>query len=706
MSELDRREFLEIAGSGIFVFISAMFLPQTAPAQEPTRLPLRLEYPKDWSAYLRVGADGRVTCFVGKVEMGQGAMTALPQLVAEELDVPLSSVEIVMGDTELCPWDIGTFGSLTIRQFGPVLRAAAAEARAVLLELASERLEAPAERLQVQEGVVFDTARPQNKVTYSELAGGRRVERSIKVAPEPRKAGFKVIGTSAPRRDALAKVTGAAEYAGDMRLPGMMHARILRPPAHGLKLKSVETSGAESIPGVRVVREGEMVAVLHERPDLADKALGLVKARFQGPTMAVDDTTIFDHIETHAPEARLVAQSGDLEEGKRKASQVFTERYLNSYVAHAPIETHSALAKIQDGRVTVWASTQAPFIVRTQVAQALGLEPSKVRVITPFVGGGFGGKTMAPQAVEAARLARIIGRPVQVVWDRAEEFFFDTFRPASVVKIRSGLTKENEIAFWDYEVICAGDREAKQFYDVEHQRTVARGGWQGSQPEGLHPFGVGPWRAPSVNTNTFARESHIDIMASKAGIDPLEFRLSHLSDRRMVRVLKAAAQAFGWVPGSAPSGRGVGVACALYLGTYVATMAELQVEKPSGRVKVKRVVCAQDMGLVVNPEGARQQMEGCITMGLGYALSEEVKFKGGQVLTKNFDSYEIPRFSWLPKIETVIVEAPEEPAQGCGEPPIVCMGAVLANAIFDQTGARVKQLPMTPERIKRAMAKT
>jgi isoquinoline 1-oxidoreductase len=452
-----------------------------------------------------------------------------------------------------------------------------------------------------------------------------------------------------------------------------------------------------------VVKEGDFVAVLHERRDLADQALGLMRAQFELPRPGVDDSAIFDHLLKTAPPGQVLSESGSLSEGERHAVAIFDETYLNSYVAHAAMETHSATATIEGGKATVWASTQTPFPVRQQVAQALGFTPQNVRVITPYVGGGFGGKSSSRQAVEAARLAKSTGKPVQVVWDRAEEFFYDTFRPAAVVKIRSGLTGDGRISFWDYSVYCAGDREAKQFYDIPHQRTVSSGGWGGGNPKGLHPFNVGPWRAPSVNTNTFARESHLDILAAKAGIDPLEFRLSHLTDKRMRRVLDAAAKQFGWKSARAPSGRGVGVACAIYLGTYVATMAEVTVDKSTGRVEVRRVVCAQDQGVVVNPDGSRQQMEGSITMGLGYTLTEEVHFKNGEVLDRNFDSYQIPRFSWLPTIETVLIENPEVPASGCGEPPIVTMGAVVASAIYDAVGARLFQLPMTPARVLEAL---
>jgi len=294
---------------------------------------------------------------------------------------------------------------------------------------------------------------------------------------------------------------------------------------------------------------------------------------------------------------------------------------------------------------------------------------------------------------------------VQVVWDRREEFFLDTFRPAAVVKIRSGLDPAGRITFWDCHVAGTSDREAEIGYDLPAKRfaSTGDGGDIGTTSAGLHPFATGAWRAPAANTNVFARESHMDTLAAKAKVDPLAFRLRHLTDRRVIGVLEAAAEKFGWVGAVAPSGRGVGVACGSWRGTIVAAMAEVAVDRATGAVRVKRVVLAQDMGLVINPDGARQQMEGAITMGLGYALSEGLRFKDGRILDENFDSYRIPRFSWLPAIETVLVQRPDLQAQGGGEPPIVCMGAVLANAIHDAVGARVLELPMTPERVLAAM---
>ncbi len=696
---LERREFLKLLGGGIIILFS---YGDAEALQQQRRRRFRPELPEDFNAFLRIGEDGRVSCFTGKVELGQGVITSLAQMLADELEVSLDSVDMVMGDTDLCPWDMGTFGSMTTRFFGPPLREAAAKARAVLMELAAEYLQISLNKLKAKDGVIFDKTHSKNQVTYAQLTKGKKIAKKLdrKAALEA-VSEFTIVGKPASRTDAPEKVTGKAMFAGDIRLPGMLYARILRPPAHGAKIKSVDTSAAEKIKEVQIVKDGDLIAALHKYPDVAEKALAKIKAQFDLPEAKVNDKTIFDHLLNVAPEGEVVAQGGNLQTGEKLSTDIFEETYLNSYVAHATIETHTAVAKIEGDKATVWASTQTPFRAKDEIAQVLGFPSKNVRIIPPFVGGGFGGKTSNKQAVEAARLAKLTGKPVQVAWSRAEEFFNDTFRPAAVVKIKSGIKDSGKIFLWDYIVYFAGERGSQQFYDIPHHRTASTGGgWRGTP--GSHPFGTGAWRAPANNTNTFARESHIDIMALKAGIDPLEFRLKNLKNKRMLRVLTAAAEKFGWTKSKAANGRGYGIACGTDSGTYVAHMAEVEVDK-RGVVQVKRVVCAQDMGLSINPEGAKMQIEGCITMGLGYALTEEIHFNGGEIFDLNFDTYEIPRFSWLPKIETVLIDAKDSPPQGGGEPAIICMGAVVANAIYDATGARLFQLPMTPERIKEAM---
>ena len=693
-----RRDFLKSLGGGIAIFFGLDGGIASVARGEASAA--RGTVPTDFNAFLRIAPTGRVTCMTGKIEMGQGPITSLPQMLADELDVPFDDVDIIMGDTDLCPWDRGTWGSRTTRFFGMTLRAAAAEARAVLVELASVSLEVPVSRLAVADGVVFDTTNESRRVSFAALAKGEPIARDLSVKPTLKDVSdFRVMGQPKLRRDSLEKVTGRAKYAGDVRLPDMLYAKILRPPAHGASLKSVDSSGARKIPGVRVVDVQGLVAVLHELPDVAEEALGRVEAEFDTPHPTVTHETIHEHLERAAPRGSVVSEGGDVRRGRKLASRSFSTTFYDSYVAHAPMETHTALATVERGKCTVWASTQNPFGARDKVARALRMKPEKVRVITPFVGGAFGGKTVNTQAVEAALLAKAAGRPVQVMRSREEEFFYDTFHPAAVVRIRSGVDDASRMTLWDYEVLFAGPRGAEHFYSIPHHRTRTRGGHGRA-----HPFATGAWRAPGNNTNTFARESQIDIMAAALGQDPIAFRLKHLSDRRMRRVLEAAARRFGWEPRAAPSGRGLGVACAIDAGTYVAAIAEVEVDTGTGYVQPKRVLCAQDMGIVINPQGATLQVEGCITMGLGYALTEEVHFRDGKVLDTNFDRYEIPRFSSVPEIETLLIEANDIPPQGGGEPAIVVVGAIIANAIFDATGARLTRMPMTPDRVKAAIA--
>ncbi len=695
--DLNRREFIKLVGGGIVLYFTIGEIPLLAQ---------RRNLPTDFNAFLRIGEDGRISCFTGKIEMGQGVITSLAQMLADELDAPLDAVDMVLGDTDLCPWDMGTFGSMTTRFFGPALRAAGAEARSILLELAAERLKVPVPNLVAENGIVFARSNRNNSISYAALAKGKKIERhSTGKVGVKKPSEFKIIGKSVTRQDATEKITGKAKYAGDLRFPDMLYAKILRPPAHDAKLVDIDLSEAKQVEGTVVVQERDLVAVLHKYPDVAEKALSKIKSKYEKPASDLDEKTIFDHLLKVAPEGKVSSASGDVQKGKHESEASVEAIYYNDYVAHAPIEPHTAVVKIEGTKVTVWASTQTPFSAKEEVAKELGVPSEQVRVMPVFVGGGFGGKTRNLQIVETARLAKLTGKPVQVAWNRKEEFFFDAFRPAAIVKVNAGIKRSASISFWDYHVYFAGERGAQHFYDIPNSQTVVyNSSWVGAA--GTHPFATGPWRAPGNNTNTFARESHIDLLAAKAEMDPVEFRLKNLSNPAMRRVLQTAAEKYGWKPAKAPSSRGVGVACGVDAGTLVAAIAEVQVEKASGNVLVKRVVCVQDMGLVINPEGATIQMEGCITMGLGYALFEQIRFKGKEILDQNFDTYEIPRFSWVPKIETIIIDNKESDPQGGGEPAIVTMGAVIANAIYDAVGVRMYHLPMTRERVKEALKKS
>lgn len=691
---LDRREFIQVMGGGIFIF--ATFGHGVGFGQRRRRGEER----PDFNTLVQIGEDGKVTCLVGKIEMGQGPITSLAQMLADELDVTFESVNMLMGDTALCPYDAGTWGSTTTPQCGPVVRAAGAEARAVLIELAAEHLNVPKERLTTSEGVVFDKSSKDRRVTYASIAKGKRIERFLKLDPDLKSPeDFKIIGKPYNRVDAVEKVTGKAKYTGDISLPGMLCASVLRPPSHGATLESVDTSAAEKMEGIQTIRDGDLVAVLHEKPDVAEQAIAKVKANWNSPKPEFNGKTVFKYLIDNAGEGDAGSSAGDIAAGTKLATTVVEGEYLDGYVAHAPIETHTALAKFEEDRLTAWVSTQTPFGCRGQLAKHFDLPVENVRVIAPFVGGGFGGKAAFGQAIEAARLARAAKKPVQVAWTRAEEFFNDTYRPAAAVKIKSGMTADGKIVFWDYQVYGAGSRGSGPYYAIPNHRITTYEKHKNGRD--LHIVPTGPWRAPDNNTNSFARESHIDVMAAKAGMDPVEFRLKNLTDEGIKRVLRAAADKFGWTPGKTPSGRGYGVACGEDVRVPVALMAEVKVSRQTGEVQVKRVVCAQDLGLVINPEGAALQIEGCITMGLGYTLMEDAHIEGGQVLSQSFRSYKLPRFSQVPQIEYVNLESDKSSAKGGGEPAIICMGGVIANAIYDAIGARLTSLPMTAERVKR-----
>jgi len=692
---MDRRDFMKRFGTGLFVAFSAGKTPLKAGALLQDDTP-------GVNAFLRIGEDGRVTVYVGKIEMGQGPITSLPMEVADELDVRLENVDMIMADTDLCPWNEGTYGSLSTRVFGQVLRRASAKARAILVKMAAEELSVDAAELETRDGVVRSRNDRSKMITYAELTKGKEIlESSVGDVPLKKASEFRIMGTSKLRVDSREKVTGEAKYAGDIQLPGMWCARILRPPSLGAKLLSVDTSAAESMEGVELVREGDLLAVLHPSWHMAGKAIEQVKAEWKEEKVDINQDTLYDHILKIATESRVLASEGKLDLGKEASVKHINSTFLDPYIAHSPIENHTATAVMEHGKMKVWASCQTPYPTRDAIAEDLGMDQKDVQLLPIFVGGGFGGKIYNPQAMEVARLVKLTGKPIQLVYTREEEFIYDRLRPAAVVKIDAGLDNSGRISYWDYGVHQGGGREAEHFYDIPNSRTRTL-----SAPRGTmgHPFFTGAWRAPSVNTNTFARESQMDILAAAAGIDPVEFRLRHLEhDARMAHVVKTGAERFGWTPARGPSGRGYGFAVGIDVGTYVVVFLEVEVDKNTGYVQVKRALCCQDMGMVVNPQGAILQMEGCMLMGLGYALREEIQFEGRKMSSTNYDSYAFTQFNMVPELEVVLVDSKDEVPHGGGEPPVVVMGGAVANAVFDATGARVFRQPLTPERVKAAI---
>ncbi|TXG38523.1 xanthine dehydrogenase family protein molybdopterin-binding subunit [Seonamhaeicola maritimus] len=689
-----RRRFLKNLGGGVVVVfcLGEMSFSSLFAQNHPSLKDL------DFNAYLRVKEDGRVDCFTGKIEMGQGIVTSLPQVVAEELEVSIYDIDMIMGDTELCPYDRGTWGSLTTRFIDPVLRAAAAEAREVLLDLAAEHFRLNKTDLQVKQGVISVKNDSFKKISYAELTKGKKVVRSLANKPEIKKAkDFKLIGKPIRSLDAEAKVTGRAKYSGDILLPGMVHATVVRPKVFGSKKIKVDASKLSDFDGVQLVEKGNLVAVVHSDPEVSKQAAKSVQVTWDAPVAKTNQESIFQYLESTINKNKIFETEGDLELGKQDSTIYKEATYHDGYKAHASIETHVATCYFEGDKVTIWASTQSPFGTRSSVARALQMPAEKVHVKQIFLGGGFGGKSNSQQSVEAATISKLCGKPVQLVWSRKEEFMYDNFRTAAVVKVAGGVDSKGELKVWDFDIYCAGTRGTELFYTIPNKRI--RFFNQG----GVHSFGTGAWRAPGNNTTTFARESHIDVVAHAAGINPLTFRLNNLKSKEMIETLKLAAKTFGFNK-EKTSGYGYGIALGQDAGTLVAMIAEVFVDKETGEVQPIRVVCAQDMGQVVNPHGATLQTEGGITMGIGYALYEEIEFDGGKINTTNFNRYEITRFSKTPKIECVFIDKMDAKPQGGGEPAIICVGASIANAVYDACGARVNRMPITPERILAAIS--
>ncbi|NJN28272.1 MAG: molybdopterin-dependent oxidoreductase [Cyclobacteriaceae bacterium] len=414
---MGRRSFLKRFSGGVVIAVSLLDF-------EALEAAVLQDYPADLNAYLSIGKDGRVACYTGKIEMGQGVITSLAQMIAEELDVSLHVVDMVMGDTDLCPYDRGTWGSQTTRIFGPALRAAAAEARAILLQLAAAQLKVPLENLVVTDGTVFHRSGRQQSITYGQLTEGNKIVKTLSEKPKLKSPSeFKIIGKPVLHMDAMAKVTGAALYAGDVRLPGMRYAKILRPPSHDARMVKLDVSAVENEKDIMLIQDNGLVAVLHEDYEMAEKYLDKIKVEYDIPETGLNENTIFDHLINVAPQATMLGESGSVQFDENKGEEIIESTFLDGYVAHAPMEPHTALAVMENGRMKIWASTQNPFGLRGIIATELNMKEEQVQIMQIFLGGGFGGKSSNGQAVEAARLAKASAMPVMVAWTRREEFF-------------------------------------------------------------------------------------------------------------------------------------------------------------------------------------------------------------------------------------------------------------------------------------------
>ena len=688
----------------------------------------------DW---LAINPDGAVIAFSGKVELGTGVRTALAQIVAEELEVSLKRVSMVMGDTERTPDEGYTAGSMTISSSGTALRNAAAEARRLLLKMAAERLEARLDELAVQDGMISLIRHPERKITYAELMGGKAFNLEVTGnAPLKDSKTYTIVGTSTPREDIPRKVAGQPSFIQDVRLPGMLHGRLVRPPGAGAELISMDESSVADCPGlVKVVQRGNFIAVVAEREEQAILAAQRLKVNWRERASLPSMQDLYTTLRSRPTQDNPLVEQGDYETAFKQAARQLHATYYQPYHAHASIGPSCAVADVKEDQITVWASTPGPYPLSGALAQLLDVPAEKVHLIHVEGAGSYGQNGSDDAAADAVLLSQAVGRPVRVQWSRQDEFIWEPKAPAMVMEVHGGLDMQGNVVAWDYHVwspshvararspeqLVAGQllsgQAASQFgFSFGAERNAPTNYSFPNQRVTVHYLADSPLRASSFRSlggaeNTFANESFMDELAAAAGADALEFRLRYLADVRAREVLKAAAKKAGWERRPSRTGKnkelaeGRGLAFAWYENdqAIVACVANLQVDLKSGAVRVKRIVVAHDCGLIINPDGLKNQIEGNVIQSLSRALKEEVQFDERRVTSIDWDSYPILTFSEVPEVEIVLINRPDQPALGAGEPSTITTAAAVANAIFDATGARLRQIPFTPERVKAAL---
>jgi nicotinate dehydrogenase subunit B len=681
---LEERDYFEVLGDGLVVV-----LPPLAEGSG---------WEDAWSAsggvWLHVGSDSLVTAFTGKLEMGQNNGIALASIVARAMGVRARAVRMVMADTDLCPYDEGTFGSRSIADAGAMLEAAAWTAVDVLVGLAAERLEADRGDLVARDGSVAsrDGARA---LTYADLLRGvRRLER---VDGRPRRpttlAGR--VGTL-PGSEAepdVAAVTGQRTFTTDLRLPGMLVGRQLAPPIAGARLVSLDLSRVRRQSDVTVIHEGELVAVAAPTVTAANRAIDAIRAEWSVDT-TLSSVDLVDHLRSHPSEdgdedGAYERSFGNVDAELGRGARI-RETYTTAFAAHVSLESRVAVAVWSDDRVTIWTATQAPFWARQELAEELGVDEDRVRVIVPPLGGGFGGKHASGPGIAAARLSRATGRPVQVRWRHADEFAWGHVRPAAVIDVAAAVSADLSIRAWDFRNLNGGASAIEPPYRTGSRRLR----YQPCES----PLPQSSYRALGATANTFARESMIDELARRVGADPLEFRLVNVDDERLAEVLNVAAERARWpdIRGAVSPGHGLGIAGSVEKGARVATCAEVGVDR-EGRLTILRITTAFDCGKVIDADNLTNQIEGATVMALGPALFEAVEFDRGLITTMPLASYRVPRYSDTPDISVVLVDRPDLPAAGGGEVPLIAVAPAIANAIHAATGIRLRSMPLIPD---------
>jgi CO/xanthine dehydrogenase Mo-binding subunit len=757
-----RRDFLRSSGALIVGFSMGIGGERMAEAQFGIAPISGSPAPGQLDSWIAIGADGSVTAYSGKEELGQGISMAQTQLVAEELSVPIERVTLIYCDTALTPDQSYTSGS----QSHPTnfnhsnLAQAGATARQALLRLASERLGVPAEQLTAKDGVIRAKNDTSKQVSYGDLVGGHKFTLALDPkAPRKPPAEWTVLGKPVPQRDLPALVAGKFEFVHNVRVPGMLHGRVVRPPAVGAAVMSVDENSVGDVPGlVKVVVRKNFVGVVAEKPWQAIQAANKLKVQWTAGTGLPSQADFYNYVRKQPSRDNLLVDSKDVDQKLAQTATVLKATYHHPYQMHGSMGSSCAVADVQGDKATLWSATQGVWYQKTTSAMMLGLKPENVRVIFRRGSGCYGLNGADTVTYDAALLSQAVGKPVRVQLTRKEEMAWENYGNAFVIDLRAGLDPQGDIVAWDHEAWTAayGNRPGANM-----PGNVITGLLAGFQPDAFNPqpaaaprrynnnsngipsyfsgcvggacggtgtikseralvhnvrspFWTGPLRSPARLQNTFAHESFMDELAARVKADPVEYRLRHLSHERLSEVVKAAAKAANWTarPSPAPNTRktgtatGRGIACVAYEGDngYSALVAEVEVNQDSGRISVKRFVCAADCGPISNPDGLRNQMEGGALQGMSRALGEEVAWDDQKVTSIDWRTYHtLPLGFDVPKIESVLLNRPDEEATGAGELSITVVAAAIGNAIFDATGARLRQVPFTPERVKAAL---
>ncbi|MFZ0433840.1 MAG: molybdopterin cofactor-binding domain-containing protein [Candidatus Acidiferrales bacterium] len=698
--ETDRREFFKFLGAGLLV---VMVTKNGQATQESGSRGAadRESLPKDIAAWLHIGENGSVTVYTGKVEVGQNIRTSLSQAVAEELHYPIGKIELVMGDTQLTPYDRGTFGSRTTPTMNLQLRKVAAAACSSLMALAAAHWHVEAVSLVAQDGKVLDP-RTKRSIEYTQLVKGKQLTENLP-ADDPLipAAQWQIAGQSASKVDGRAFVTGGHKYPSDQKLPDMLYGKIVRPDSFGATLTSADTSAAGQIPGVVVIHDGDFLGVAAPSQAVAAQAAAAIRANWKSEPQP-SSAELFEYLrKTSAENSGGSQESPPFEKGSvdtalASADHRLRQTYTVSYIAHVPLEPRAAVAQWSGDNLTVWTGTQRPFGVQEELAGAFHVSQDRVRVIMPDTGSAYGGKHTGEAAIEAARLARAAKRPVKLEWSREEEFTWAYFRPAGVIDITAGLDGQGALTAWEFHNYNSGEAGISTFYDVPNQRIAFHAA--------NAPLRQGSYRGLAATANHFARESFMDELAQAAKMDPLEFRLKNLKNDRLRAVFQAAAQKFGWGSAKAIAGQGFGMGGGFEKAGNIATCVEVRVDAATGEVRVVRAVTAFECGAVVNPDGLRNQIEGANIMGIGGALFEAIEFKNGRILNARLSKYRVPRFSDVPAIDVVLLDRKDIPSAGAGETPIIGIAPAIGNAICDATGVRLRSMPMAPNGLQKSQA--